>query len=77
MDRRDSWRVAMEVNMLKLAVEKLLSARFLLTIICGLTFAYLACKKILPNEATIGILILVFEAYFHRKRSEEENGGQK
>jgi len=56
-------------------IEKLLSARFLLAIICGVTFSYLAVKKILPNEATMGIIILVFEAYFHRQ--DRQNGGTK
>jgi len=54
--------------------EKLLSGRFLLTIICGFTFAYLACKKILPNEAVVGIILLVFQAYFYRS---DRNGGVK
>jgi len=58
-------------------LEKLLSGRFLLTVIGGLVFAYLACKKILPNEATMGILILIFEAYFHREDRTKENGGVK
>ena len=62
--------------MTKLIIEKLLSGRFLLTVICGFTFAILAIKKVLPNEATIGILILVFEAYFHRGDRKQENGGQ-
>lgn len=53
-------------------IEKCLSGRFILTVICGGTFAYLSCKKILPNEAIIGILILVFEAYFHR--ADRQNG---
>ena len=54
-------------------VDKIFSGRFLLTVICGLTFAYLACRKYLPNEATMGIITLVFMGYFSRTdRSKEE-----
>ena len=53
-------------------VNKLLSGRFILTVVGGFTFAYLACKRILPNEASMGILILIFEAYFHR--SDRDSG---
>lgn len=55
-------------------ISKLLSGRFILTIIGGLVFAYLACSKILPSEATMGILILIFEAYFHREDRPKQNG---
>jgi hypothetical protein len=58
-------------------IAKLTSGRFILTVICGLTFAYLACKKILPNEATMGVIILVFEAYFHRSDRTNEKGEVK
>ena len=45
---------------------KLLSGRFWLTIISGLVFAYVACTRILPPEATAAILTAVFTSYFQR-----------
>jgi len=52
----------MEVNM-----SKLLSGRFWLTIIAGLTFAYATYAKILPAEAVSAIVTMVFLSYFDRK----------
>ena len=66
-----------QLQLPKEVFEKILSGRFILTVICGFTFAYLAVNKILPNEAIIGILILVFEAYFHRPDRKPENGEEK
>ena len=50
--------------------DKLLSGRFWLTIIAGLTFAYGTYAKLLPPEAIAAIVVMVFQAYFSRKRDE-------
>ena len=55
-------------------IDKVTSGRFLLTVICGITFAYLACSKMLPSEAVMGVLVLVFQAYFNRQDREIPNG---
>jgi len=48
-------------------MSKLLSGRFWLTIIAGLTFAYATYAKILPAEAVSAIVTMVFLSYFDRK----------
>jgi len=53
-------------------ISKILSGRFILTIICGVVFAYISIVKILPPEAVAVILTMVFKSYFERKRKEEE-----
>lgn len=61
---------------MKEILEKILSGRFILTVICGIVFAVVALYKIIPPDAVIAILTLVFMAYFQRDRTKE-NGGQK
>jgi len=51
--------------------QKFTSGQFWLTIISGLTFAYTSWKKILPPEAIVAILVMVFEAYFKRDRTKD------
>ena len=51
-------------------MNKLLSGRYILTIISGLVFAYAVWKRILPSEATASIIVMVFVSYFQKK----ENG---
>ena len=46
--------------------SKLTSARFILTVVCSLVFAYLACAKILTPEASLSVLMIVFSFYFTR-----------
>lgn len=55
-------------------MDKILSGRWLLTVICGLVFAYCAVSKILPVDATISIITMVFVSYFSRndRKSESE-----
>jgi len=51
--------------------NKLLSGQYFLTVICGGVFAYVACKAIIPPDATIAILTTVFISYFKRDRTQE------
>jgi len=53
-------------------MRKLLSGRFILTIISGLVFGYAVCMKILPPEATAAILSMVFVSYFDKNRKEDK-----
>jgi len=57
--------------------EKILSGRLWLTIICGIVFAYTSITKIIPPDATISILSMVFVSYFTRSDRKPENGGVK
>jgi hypothetical protein len=52
--------------MLENVIMKLLSGRFLLTVTCGLVFAYATVNKLIPTDATISILTMVFVSYFQR-----------
>lgn len=46
--------------------NKLMSGRFLLTILTGLAFAYCVITKTLTAEAITGVIMMVFTAYFNR-----------
>lgn len=54
-------------------ISKLSSGRWLLTVICGGVFAYVSMMKIIPVDATVSILTMVFVSYFSRKDRKEEN----
>jgi hypothetical protein len=47
-------------------LSKLLSGRYILTLICGLVFAYGAIIKLLPADAVVAIVSMVFISYFQR-----------
>ena len=47
-------------------ISKLLSGRYILTIVCGGVFAYCAIVKIMPADAVISIVSMVFISYFQR-----------
>ena len=51
-------------------INKLLSGKFLLTVICGGSFVYCVIAKRIPDTAIVAIVMMVFTAYFNRK-----NGG--
>ena len=57
--------------------NKLLSGQWILTCICGGVFAYVACTKVIPPDATIAILTTVFISYFKRDRPEPPTEGGK
>jgi hypothetical protein len=60
-----------KINAMKEIIHKLLSGRWILTIICGLVFAYVAVTKIIPPEASVAIISMVFQAYFTKERKSE------
>jgi hypothetical protein len=47
-------------------IAKLASGRYILTVICGVVFAYATWKRILPSSAVAAIVTSVFGAYFSR-----------
>lgn len=47
-------------------LPKLLSGRFILTLIGGGVFAWVACREIMPPEATASIITSIFVSYFQR-----------
>ena len=47
-------------------INKLLSGRFLLTVIVGLVFGYMAIRGKMTSEACSAIIATVFTAYFNR-----------
>ena len=56
--------------------DKILSGRFILTCICGMVFAYVACKGKIEVAAITAILSAVFTSYFGRNdRIPPANGG--
>lgn len=53
-------------------MSKLLSGRWVLTVVCGFVFAYLSIKKALPPDAVVSILTMVFVSYFQRNDRPEK-----
>ena len=47
-------------------IDKLLSGRFILTIIGGIAFLYVVIYKMMPPEAVASILTAIFMSYFNR-----------
>ena len=60
--------------MWKEVVSKCLSGRFILTVICGVVFAYISCKRLIPAEAQVAIIVSVFRDYFGRTDRPKEEG---
>jgi hypothetical protein len=62
-------------------MNKFLSGRFILTVVCALVFGYCAISKILPIDAVVSIITMVFISYFQRQdrgqNQELDKGGQK
>ena len=51
-------------------MSKILSGRWILTIISGLVFAYSVVTKHLAPEATASIISMVFVAYFNKEKND-------
>lgn len=58
--------------MSKWIIEKLLSGRFILTVLFGFTTCYAAIKGKIPAEAFTTLAGVVVHGYFTRDRSTEE-----
>jgi len=48
---------------------KILSGRWILTVLVGLTYTFLACMQFIPINNIIEITLLVFTAYFMKQRT--------
>jgi len=58
-------------------INKLLSGRFILTVVCALVFGICAIKKIMPVDAIVSIITMVFISYFQRQDRTQGKGEQK
>jgi hypothetical protein len=45
---------------------KMASGRWILTVICGVVFAYGVVKKLIPPDASVSIISMVFISYFNK-----------
>ncbi len=54
-------------------INKLLSGRFLFTIVTALVFAVLSINKVLPADKVMEVILVVVMAYFSRNRTNENN----
>ena len=51
-------------------MEKLLSGRFILTVVGGFVFAYCAVKGLLEAQAVASILSMIFISYFQKDNNK-------
>lgn len=56
--------------------EKLLSGRYILTIIAGVVFAFMSLSGKLPQDKVMEVILVVIYAYFNKPR-QETNGTPK
>ena len=62
----------------KEVVDKILSGRFIFTIICAGVFAILSITGKIPADKAVEVIMLVLVFYFTRNdRQKEDNGGVK
>lgn len=50
----------------QLALNKILSGRFILTVITGIVFAFASWKGWIPKDTIATIIVMVFTLYFSR-----------
>lgn len=60
--------------MIREILSKMTSGRYILTLTCGVVFAYCAIKKTMPIDAVVSIVSMVFISYFNRPDRTKENG---
>lgn len=58
-------------------MSKILSGRFIFTIVTAFVFAVLAMKGQLPQDKVMEVILLVVYAYFNRQDRNQQNGGTK
>lgn len=63
------------MDIVKRILDKLMSGRFILTVICGIVFAYSAITNKLEPAVITAILMMVFQQYF--KREDRYNGDNR
>lgn len=56
-------------------LDKLLSGRWILTVICGFAFLYAVLAKQMAEATITAILLAVFNSYFDKK-DRNNKGGQ-
>jgi len=56
-------------------LDKILSGRWILTVICGLAFLYCVLTKQLAEATITAILLAVFNSYFDKKDRNNTKGG--
>ena len=49
--------------------NKLLSGRFIFTIVCAGVFTYLSINQLLPMDKVFDIILVCFYAYFTKQRT--------
>lgn len=52
-------------------MSKLLSGKFLLTVIAGLTFAYGVVTGYIPSDKATEVILIVVYAYFNKKEDKQ------
>ncbi len=57
-------------EILKHIITKCLSGRFILTVICGIVFAWAVIHSQLEAATITAILLSVFNSYFSKKRED-------
>jgi hypothetical protein len=62
-------------NMWEKMLNKMLSGRFILTVICGVVFAWAVFQKQMESATITAILLSVFNSYFDRKDRGNPKGG--
>ena len=55
---------------------KLLSGRFILTVVCAMVFGVCAIKGKIPVDAVVSIITMVFISYFQRQDRGQNGGGK-
>jgi hypothetical protein len=58
-------------------MNKLLSGRFIFTIVVAFVFAVLSIGKIMPVDKVYEVILIVVYAYFSRNDRNQQNGGVK
>ena len=58
-------------------IWKVTSGRFIMTIIVGIVYAYLACNSILKEDRIMEITLIVLYAYFSRTRTNGNGNGNE
>ena len=62
------------MDILQRIIDKCLSGRFILTVICGFVFAWAVFHKQLEAATITAILLSVFNSYFDRKDRQKGAG---